>query len=575
MGRKAISKSKSKSKSKRKHRVSRVKRPTTRRRNKKTRKRYKGGSAGTPPVGLTDVTRAQYKELTGRDFPGSLPSPNLFDGPRSVNVLREIYGGDPEEINTQMIWYSEQIDELEDHKFDLILEREELMLKKEETEGTVKIGKIGKIQAGIVEAEQKLKELVKANMTIAPSYILISGHGSVLDCEDRTATPCFTLLPRGYNLILSTATGEDLIQVPSGMYNYTSTQLDPTYFRMYGGLIPNHYIDFHLLLGGVFYPGGVDEEIRIRAELAAMSIEALSARAMDVGVDVRALAMASARLLTADRGEFKKDVIDLIITAMSVISARYPGVKRRAVQPFEPDEPDAAKYFKNFVSDRKDIPLSYSETARGLEKDVDKIRRYAQGFVSFVHDHVFPMELVIKQIRNRVTPGYEGEFDRFTLSQLLKHIEDEGKKRTDLPKNILGEFCRGGEFNYNIDGLIEVPGKYGLPQLTQEYFSGNIDYGVDPGLMKQYSLASKTKPQDFWSIYDKLKEKIDEFGEAVREWFGWIIRKIEVESEEELSEPRLASDRLPRRAGPYPMRGINLTLDDVSLIFQMDYYLES
>jgi hypothetical protein len=556
MVRKAISKSKSKRKSKMKHRVSRVKRPTTRRRNKKTRKRYKGGSAET--VGLTGVTRAQYKELTGRDFPGALPSPNLFDGPRSVDVLREIYGGDPEEINTQLIKYSEQIDELNDHKLDLILERKELMLEKEGTEGTEGTVKIGKIETRIVEAEQKMKELVKANMTIAPKYILISGHGSVLDCIDRTATPCFTLLPRGYNLILSTATGVDLIEEGDGVY---TTQQDPTYFRMYGGLIPNHYIDFHMLLGGgrVFYPGGYSYETRIRAELAAMSKGALSARAMDVGVDVSAVLK---NALNAGTGEFKKDVIDLIIAAESVISARYPGVKLRAVQPFEPDEPDTDKYFKNFVSERLDIPVSYSETARGLEKDVDKIRDYAQRFISFGHDHVFPIDFVIKQIRNRVTPGYEGEFDRFTLSQLLKHIEDEGKKRTDLPKNILGEFCRGGEFNYNIDGLIEAPGKCGLPQLTQEYFSGNIDYGVDPGLMKQDSLASKTKPQDFWSIYDNLKEKIDKFGEAAREWFGWIIRKIEVESEEELS-------------AIHPMRGINLTLDDVSLIFQMDYCLES
>jgi hypothetical protein len=571
MVRKAISKSKRKSKMK--HRVSRVKRPTTRRRNKKTRKRYKGGSAETPPVGLTRPGKGRVEDVVEDvdvDVDVSLPSPNLFDGPRSVDVLREIYGGDPEEINTQLIKYSEQIDKLNDHRLDLILEKK-LMLEKEETEGTEGTVKIGKIETRIVEADQKMKELVKANMTIAPKYILISGHGAVLDCIDRTATPCFTLLPRGYNLILSTATGVNLIEEGDGVY---TTQQDPTYFRMYGGLIPNHYIDFHFLLGGgrVFYPWGVGAEIRLREELAAMSKGVLIARAMDVGADVSAVLKNAPN---ADLDEFKKDVIDRILLRESVIAARYPGVKLRAVQPFEPDEPDTDKYFKNFVSERLDIPLSYSKTVMGLEKDVDKIRNYAQGFVSFGHRHVFPMELVIRQIRNSVTPGYEGEFDRFTLSQLLKHIEDEGKKRTDLPKNILGEFCRGGEFNYNIDGLIEVPGKYGLPQLTQEYFSGNIDYGVDPGLTKQYSLASKTKPQDFWSIYDNLKKKIDKFGEAVREWFGSIIRKIEVESEEELSEPRLASGRLPRWAGPYPMRGINLTLDDVSLIFQMDYYLES
>jgi hypothetical protein len=179
---------------------------------------------------------------------------------------------------------------------------------------------------------------------------------------------------------------------------------------------------------------------------------------------------------------------------------------------------------------------------------------------------IIPKAKVQEQIRNSVTPGYEGEFDRFTLSQLLKHIENTGMAPgTDLPKNILGSFCRGGAFNYNIDGLIYHNSvAKGLSRLTPEYFSGNVEYeGVATGLTKQYSLASKTKPQDFWSIYDNLKENLTYFLllTDITSEFKRVSEKIEVESEE-VNENGI-------------FKGINLTLDDVSLIFQMDYCLES
>jgi len=500
MVRKVISKSKSKRKSKMKHRVSRVKRPTTRRRNKKTRKRYKGGSAETPPVGLTEPGEGLVEDVV-EDEDESLPSPNLFDGPRSVDVLREIYGGDPEEINAQLIIYDKKREEV----YDILDEPVETRAS-------------GKTD------DQLYEELVEFQVG-TPKYILISGHGRVLDCEERQVTPCFTLLPRGYNLILSTATGEDLIMRGS-QPGLATRQINPTYFRMYAGLIPNHIIDFNLVYR--------DKNNKIMTRRSYGRSHRTSIVADGAGVTVG--------VVRTIKPESSTDMFGADV--------------------------GGNKYFENFVSPAMvDISNRFISIADGLTDDEERRREYAELLTRWAASdfEIIPNAKVQEQIRNSVTPGYEGEFDRFTLSQLLKHIENTGKEsERDLPKNILGSFCRGGAFNYNIDGLIGHSRiAKGLPRLTPEYFSGNVDYEGAAGLTKQYSLASKTKPQDFWSIYDNLKENLTYFLllTDITSAFKSVIQKIEVESEE-VNENGI-------------FKGINLTVDDVSLIFQMDYCLES
>jgi hypothetical protein len=299
----------------------------------------------------------------------------------------------------------------------------------------------------------------KYNPENFPKYILISGHGRVINCDEKWyGEECFTLLPRDYKLILSTATGQSLAKV-------YDKQVNATYYRMYEGLIPNHTIDFNLTLKG---------------------------------------------------------------------SAEQPGVNLKSIK-----EIKGENYFLHFEPRGVVVPVGLMERInkkRG-NPSLEKITEYAKYFTVNLlelsqYDNpqatysILPIEKIEEQIVNRVTREYKGDFHHFKLSQLLKHIEEVGKTNGNVPKVILGYFCRSGDFNYNIDGLINHCKKFGLKPLMKEYFMGDISYeGVSPELRRGVSLASKTKPQDFWGIYDNIASNLSMFEALTRGKFETVRKK--------------------------------------------------
>ena len=151
---------------------------------------------------------------------------------------------------------------------------------------------------------------------------------------------------------------------------------------------------------------------------------------------------------------------------------------------------------------------------------------------------------------------------RFKLSQILKHIEvsEEGQRI----KKIFGLFCRSGELpTLDID-IFKKCNHPELPKLTDEYF-GSITY-EDASLTRQSSLASKNKVQDFWNVYDKVIENKgrDFFSETIKQQIELVRIKIEDESGID-PKGKFEFSRL--------QRGINLSPENICLIFQCDYYL--
>lgn len=150
----------------------------------------------------------------------------------------------------------------------------------------------------------------------------------------------------------------------------------------------------------------------------------------------------------------------------------------------------------------------------------------------------------------------------FKLSQILKHIEvsEEGQRS----KKIFGLFCRSGELpTLDID-IFKKCNHPELPKLTDEYF-GSITY-EGASLTRQSSLASKNKLQDFWNVYDKVIENKDRaiFSETIKQKIELVRIKIEDESGID-PEGKLEFSLL--------QRGINLSPENICLIFQCDYYL--
>lgn len=150
----------------------------------------------------------------------------------------------------------------------------------------------------------------------------------------------------------------------------------------------------------------------------------------------------------------------------------------------------------------------------------------------------------------------------FKLSQVLKHIEvsDEGQRL----KKIFGLFCRSGDLpTLDID-IFKKCNHPELPKLTDEYF-GSITY-EGASLTRQSSLASKNKVQDFWNVYDKVIENKDRalFSETIKQLIELVRIKIEDESGID-PKGKFEFSRL--------QRGINLSPENICLIFQCDYYL--
>ena len=165
---------------------------------------------------------------------------------RTFDVLETLYGGDPEEVSRKLKLYNEaryrNIDKI--WRGHLAASDEDHKKKKVEYDR---------------ENARILKQIFPEGY---PTYILISGHGSMIDCRESIRDPCFTLLPRGYKLILATATGERLSSSKRFM-GEGYEQNDSSYYRMYEGLIPNQAIDFDL----VYRKRGTKELITMEEEI--------------------------------------------------------------------------------------------------------------------------------------------------------------------------------------------------------------------------------------------------------------------------------------------------------------------
>lgn len=524
MAKKRVSKSRKKSYLKRNSRrtIRHTYRRKDKRKIKKTRKKNKRGGSRINHVAPHLLELPVFaKEAKGKveileQELGTSEIKNLFDDSRSVNVLETLYGGDPEEVGRIIEEYNSKVSDL----------------TREIWSGT------GEIDA--TEHQQKLDEydtriapILQKFPSGHPTYILISGHSSMIDCIESTRDPCFTLLPRGYKLILATATSE-VLSSSKRLMGEGYEQNESSYYRMYEGLIPNQGINFNLVYR--------DEKGKLLRE----------ENTWDVSWNV---------------------------------SKRLPGVNITGVRaPYSRtyhgrgQEEKILDYYVNFKIDERSsemiqIPFADARKVNNKEASTEEIETYANAMVGEILPlpetpieeymdlySIMPIDKIKEQIKNSVTPGYSGNFDRFKLSQLLKHIEEAGKTNVNVPKVIVGTFCRSGEFNYNIDGLINHCKKFGLKPLMKEYFMGDISYeGVSDELRRGISLASKTKPQDFWGIYENLKSNLSMFATIIQQRFKTVRKKIEVDS-------------VQMENGVY--KGINLTLSDVCLIFQMDQHLQ-
>ena len=519
MVKKRISKSRKKSYLKRNSR--RNSRQTNRRKDKrkikKTRKKNKRGGSRlshvAPHLLELPVFAEEAKgkvEILEQEL-GTSEIKNLFDDSRSVNVLETLYGGDPEEVGRIIEEYNSMASDLTSEIW----------------------SETGKLTA--TEQQQKrdkydtrIAPILKKFQSGHPTYILISGHGVMINCIESTRDPCFTLLPRGYKLILPTATGEVLSSSKRFM-GEGYEQNKSSYYRMYEGLIPNQEINFNLVYR--------DRKGKLLRKFNAQTYVTFAIP----GVNITGVKAPYSQTYN-ERGQKEGKILDYYVN-FKIESSEMTKITL-----------DDAQNVNNNVASTEEIETYADAMVEGiLPLPETPIEEYMDLY------SIMPIDKIKEQIVNSVTPGYSGNFDIFKLSQLLKHIEEAGSN-VNVPKVILGSFCRSGDFNYDIDGLITSCKKFGLKPLMKEYFSGNISYeGVSDELRRGISLASKTKPQDFWGIYDNIASNLSMFETVIQQRFETVRQKIEDDSG--LMENDV-------------YKGINLSLRDVCLIFQMDQHLQ-
>ena len=588
MAKKRIKKSRKKSYLKRNSRRTirrkdrRISRRKDKRKNKKTRKKkQRGGSRkGTvqkhlleKPDIVSEGTGKVEVEVDGKwvSEPAPLGVPltqqellrsgNLF-GPqkgesKSINVPYILYNGHPTAISHKIVKYKKEISDAKD--------------------------------GGGFNDSVNLEILSRIFPEGYPRYILISGHGSMIDCF--YGQPCFTILPRGYKLILATETGVSL-----RISNIKEKQVDATYYRLYEGLIPNQKINFNLILKNA------DGEIQKKIITGGPSSRPHGQP--DRG-DER-----SDGTTESWKGRLRDGTYDPNLARSGTPGVILTGV-REGVPKGAHSEADVISgeldYYLNLGPGltQPSIPMELANKIKNSISSIEEIDEYADLFLEhltplpespespiidcYAEYSVIPKEKTKEQIVNKVSqhiPETRG-FEYFRLSQLLKHIEKVGETNENIPKVILGGFCRSGEFNFNIDGLIKESGeRLGLPALTAEYFSGDINYeGVSSELRRGISLASKTKPQDFWNIIDNLKINLEYFDpkiEASLDPDSWAAtddihtsfienKTIIVSKFRDLIEKiENVSDTMENDI----YTGINLSFFDVSLIFQMDNCLK-
>lgn len=574
-----MAKKRSRKKSYLKRNSRRTMRRKDKRKIKKTRKKNKRGGSRSRYTGLDnarnkshlseaaafEATRRQKNKIETLEegFPDQkeILFNETHSPDRTFDVLETLYGGDPEEVSRKLKLYNEaryrSIDKI--WRGNLADSDEEHKKKRVEYDE---------------ENARILKQIFPEGY---PTYILISGHGSMIDCRESIRDPCFTLLPRGYKLILATATGEILSSSRGVGRGGEYKQNDSSYYRMYEGLIPNQIIDFDLV-----YKHRDTKELLEKKEIRLPS------------------ALRSARENVVSTGYVSKDLPGVYITGVKApVDTRHP----LEIQMGKEEKLDYYINFNTGGSKMTEIQITDAKKVDTGEATMPEITQYADAMVSGalplpetpIEDYdephsIMPIDKIKEQIINTNTLHIPGQpQDRllyFKLSELLKHIEEAGKTNINVPNVILGSFCRSGDFNSDIVGLSRCR-RLGptLPPLTAGYFTGSVSYeGLSAELRRNRSLASKTKTQDFWNIYDNLKQNLEYFttiegeidpsrpsrpesslaaydsdrSQIVTEFQG-IINKIEVVSSQMVN-------------GIY--KGINLTLNEVCLIFQMDNCLK-
>ena len=286
-------------------------------------------------------------------------------------------------------------------------------------------------------------------------------------------------------------------------------------------------------------------------------------------------------------GGGKEAIIQLIINKIGL-----PGAEAKAIA--EAVDREQERRFDELDSEEIPSAKKYSKIfSDGVQNRIDN---------GYYLDTVIPIELMRKQIEKSVVnyedkeeiklPDLESGGDYFDLAELFHLIKEKENREkqgvveaerilaekkanenadeiaqaeadlaretgvlkvTELPKVIVGSFCRGGVVPNELVFLLDMAHD-GLPKLTERYFNGEIRAGTDK-LTKQHSLSSKTKIQDFWDIFYNIKERLGEFEEPVRTKFETVRKRIE--------DPSLT----------YPEGGIKLPALSASLIFQMDLFL--
>jgi hypothetical protein len=401
-----------------------------------------------------------------------------------------------------------------------------------------------------------------------PSILNIGAHGRVTDCanyyrrfqgdkegerKESRDTGCFTLIPRGYKLILPVATSENL--ATANGENTQQRQIDPTYFRIYEGLVPEHELNFNLV-----YP--VDDDGYLRGTEAGI-----------IKITLEDAATIVSRRLDARKvktREFLRDFNEMEAqTEWDGVDSYDIGVKMKQhhniILSNYPSTPHVTE---------GDVYLQTRKPSLTLHRDGEEILRTnpdanAELLTASHEDYIIPRTEIKDHIMGK--PGAA----MYRLSQILRRIEIAGEKEAgrDQPRNIFGSFCRGGEFNYNIDQLLKCNSITELDSLSPKYFDANRDYeGVTDELRRNESLASKSKAQDFWSIYDEINKKFKEEYFATGE-IGRVMERIESgrEAAEALVSTMLAAFKsVQQKIETTDQDGISLSLNDVCIIFQID-----
>jgi len=358
------------------------------------------------------------------------------------------------------------------------------------------------------------------------NWMVIAAHGGIMEE--------FTLIPENYKLILPSSTGQELI-----FHNEHQTQIQqdgqPIRFSLYSGLISQHTLDWdmtHNLSEG-------NQRDHINANYAGV-----------YNIDISDSFQVDSPLTTKHEELILKKIREGTLNNMPVsdFEVCFPISGKRS---------DAAPACKPAWPGH---PTSAAQTAD------TKLDLYTEQILMKHDGNIIHKGELKRAIKNKQKFGGSRENDiQFKLSQVLKHIENNPSSG-EYPTTIFGFFCRAGKY-IDMEELMrcDLPG---IENLSGEYFSDNIDYGSF--LTRGRSLASKSKAQNFWAIYNKIKNNIHEFNgmklnpsTVIDGAYTNLMGRFKI-VQEKIETTSAKTDE----HGIY--NGISLTKDDVCLIFLMD-----